>query len=150
MSHNRSGASEVEIRSFVESDRDALVDLWRRCNLIRPWNDPDLDIDRKLSLGDGLLLVGHRGRTLVAAVMAGYDGHRGWLNYLAVDADSREVGLGRLLVHEAERRLQELGCPKINLQIRRTNADAIGFYESIGYAADDMISMGKRLIDGGR
>jgi ribosomal protein S18 acetylase RimI-like enzyme len=150
MSHIRSWASEVEIRSFVESDRDALADLWRRCDLIRPWNDPDRDIDRKLALGDGLLLVGHSGGTLVAAVMAGYDGHRGWLNYLAVDLDRREVGLGRLLIREAEHRLHELGCPKVNLQIRRTNADAIGFYESIGYAPDDVTSMGKRLIDDDR
>jgi ribosomal protein S18 acetylase RimI-like enzyme len=136
----------LEIRPFVEADRMALVDLWRRCDLVRPWNDPDSDIDRKLALGDELLLVARRDGTIVGGVMVGYDGHRGWLNYLAVDQDEQRSGLGRRLVREAERRLLSLGCPKINLQIRRTNLDAVAFYESLGYVEDDAISMGKRLI----
>lgn len=135
-----------EIRPFVEDDRSGLIALWQRCDLVRSWNDPDRDIDRKLALRDDLLLVARRDEAVVGGVMAGYDGHRGWLNYLAVDPDERGAGLGRLLVGEAERRLLALGCPKVNLQIRRTNLDAAGFYESIGYLEDDAISMGKRLI----
>jgi len=138
--------AHLEVRPFVEADRPELVELWRRCDLVRPWNDPDRDIDRKVALADGLLLVGLRSRVLVASVMAGYDGHRGWLNYLAVDPGERGGGVGRLLVGEAERRLSALGCPKLNLQIRRSNLDAVGFYTSLGYVEDDVISMGKRLI----
>lgn len=136
----------IEVRRFIEADRAELVELWRRCDLVRPWNDPDRDIDRKVALDDGLLLVGSRSNVVVAAVMAGYDGHRGWLNYLAVDPGERGGGVGRLLVGEAERRLVGLGCPKLNLQIRRSNLDAIGFYAALGYVEDDVISLGKRLI----
>jgi len=77
--------------------------------------------------------------------MAGYEGHRGWLNYLAVDPDHRRKGLGRTIVEEAERRLRGAGCPKVNLQVRTTNSDAIEFYRRIGYGVDEAISMGKRL-----
>ncbi len=139
-------SADLEVRSFVESDRAALVGLWQRCGLARPWNDPDLDIDRKLAVDDGLLLVALIGDRVVAAVMAGYDGHRGWVNYLAVDPDSQGGGVGRQLIDEVERRLRALGCPKINLQIRRTNLGAVAFYESLGFVEDDAISMGKRLI----
>ena len=84
---------------------------------------------------------------LVATVMAGYEGHRGWVNYLAVAADRRRRGFGRVLMDEAESRLRSLGCPKINLQIRRSNTGVVAFYRSIGYAEDDVVSMGKRLVE---
>ena len=71
----------------MEADRDAVIELWRRCDLVRAWNDPHRDIDRKLARDPDLLLVGERDRVVVAAVMVGYDGHRGWVNYLAVDPD---------------------------------------------------------------
>ena len=80
-------------------------------------------------------------------MMVGYEGHRGWVNYLAVAEDFRRRGFGRLLMDEAEARLREMGCPKVSLQIRRSNADVVAFYRSIGYAEDDVVSMGKRLID---
>jgi ribosomal protein S18 acetylase RimI-like enzyme len=136
------------IRSFAEADRAAVVDLWRRAELVRPWNDPDLDIDRKLAVGDGLLLVAEDGEPprVVATVMVGYDGHRGWLNYLAVDPARRRAGIGRLLVAEAEARLLALGCPKVNLMVRSTNPGAVAFYEAIGYAVDDVTALGRRLI----
>jgi ribosomal protein S18 acetylase RimI-like enzyme len=137
----------LEVRPFEASDRAALIELWRRCDLARPWNDPDRDIDRKLARDRELLLVGLVDGELVATVMAGYDGHRGWVNYLGVDPSARAAGHGAAMMLAAEARLRELGCPKVNLQIRTSNLDAVRFYESIGYSMDDVVSMGRRLID---
>jgi ribosomal protein S18 acetylase RimI-like enzyme len=138
----------MEIRPFRESDQDAVVALWRECGLVRPWNDPVQDIRRKLGMQRDLFLVGSMDGRLVATIMVGYEGHRGWVNYLAVAADCRRRGFGRLLMEEAEARVREMGCPKINLQIRRSNAGLVAFYRSIGYGEDDVVSMGKRLIEG--
>ena len=137
--------TEIEIRTYVESDQDAVVDLWRECGLVVPWNDPVKDIRRKLSTQSDMFLVGLLNTRLGGTVMAGYEGHRGWINYLAVASDSRHSGLGRRLVDEAEIRLRALGCPKINLQVRTSNTDVIAFYERIGFSVDDVVSMGKRL-----
>ena len=135
----------LEIRSYRESDQEAMVELWRACGLVMPWNDPVKDIHRKLRIQREMFLVGLLGARLVAAVMAGYEGHRGWINYLAVAPDCRRSGFGRRIMEEAEARLRSLGCPKINLQVRRSNADVIEFYRRIGYSVDDVVSMGKRL-----
>ena len=135
----------LEIRPFASRDEEAVVALWRRCELVRPTNDPHRDIQRKLKLRPDLFLVGEVDGTIVASVMAGYEGHRGWLNYLAVDPDQRRRGWGRAMVAEAERLLRAEGCPKINLQIRTSNLTAIEFYRRIGFSADDVVSMGKRL-----
>ena len=137
----------MEIRPYRESDQDAVVALWRECGLVKPWNDPVKDIRRKMGIQRDLFLVGSTDGRLVATVMVGFEGHRGWVNYLAVSADCRKQGLGRLLMDEAEARLRAIGCPKINLQIRRSNADVVAFYRSIGYSEDDVVSMGKRLIE---
>lgn len=140
-------AHAIDIREFEEDDRSTVVELWRRCDLVRPWNDPDRDIERKLAHRNGAFLVARRADHVVGTVMAGYDGHRGWINYLAVDPDEQGTGLGKQLMEAAERCLAALGCVKINLQIRRTNVGAHVFYERLGYIEDDVISMGKRLID---
>ncbi len=137
----------LEIRPYRESDEDAVVALWYECGLVRPGNDPIKDIGRKVRIQRDLFLVGFSDGQLIATVMAGYEGHRGWINYLAVATDSREQGFGRLLMDKAEARLREMGCPKINLQVRRSNAEAAEFYRSIGYAEDDVLSMGKRLVE---
>ena len=137
--------NEIEIRSYRESDQDAVVDLWRACGLLVPSNDPVKDIQRKLRVQRDMFLVGSLGTRLVATVMAGYEGHRGWINYLAVAPDSRKAGFGRQLIEAAEARLQALGCPKINLQVRTSNADVIEFYRRIAYSVEDRVSMGKRL-----
>ena len=137
----------MEVRPFRESDQDAVVALWRECGLVRPWNDPVQDIRRKLGMQRDLFLVGSMDGRLVATIMVGYEGHRGWVNYLAVAADCRRRGFGRLLMEEAEARVREMGCPKINLQIRRSNAGLVAFYRSIGYGEDDVVSMGKRLVE---
>lgn len=123
-----------------------MVSLWKRCELTRPWNDPNRDIDRKLALDDGLLLVASDGGELIGSVMVGYDGHRGWVNYLAVDPDRQRNGLGARLMQAAEELLHDVGCPKINLQIREGNTGLVGFYAALGYGEDRVVSMGKRLI----
>jgi len=135
----------MNIRSFQAADRELVVDLWSRCGLLRPWNDPRKDIARKLRVQPELFLVVEVEGAIAGTVMAGYDGHRGWINYLAVDPGSRHRGLGRALMAEAERLLRERGCPKINLQVRHDNREAIAFYQRIGFAEDAVVSLGKRL-----
>jgi ribosomal protein S18 acetylase RimI-like enzyme len=136
----------MKIRAYEAGDRDAVVALWQDCELLRPWNDPDADIERKLANSADLFLVAEVEGRIVASVMAGYDGHRGWMNYLAVQPGQQRTGIGRRLVAEAEQRLRDLGCPKINLQIRDTNLKAREFYEAIGYTEDPVVSYGKRLV----
>ena len=133
------------IRPFVREDESAVVALWEAAGLTRPWNDPRKDIARKLQAQPEGFLVAVAGAETIGSVMAGYDGHRGWVNYLAVAPASRRAGVGRALMAEAERLLRELGCPKVNLQIRATNQAAVSFYEAIGYTTDDVISLGRRL-----
>jgi ribosomal protein S18 acetylase RimI-like enzyme len=122
-----------------------VVRLWNECGLVVPWNDPQRDIRRKLKLQLELFLVGCLDGGIVATAMAGYEGHRGWINYLAVSPECRGRGLGREMMDAAEARLKAFGCPKINLQVRSGNVEAIGFYEKIGYMRDDVVSFGKRL-----
>ena len=136
---------DLTVREYRESDEEAVVALWQACDLVVPWNDPRKDISRKLTIQRDLFLVGTLGSRLVATVIAGYEGHRGWINYLAVDPEVRGRGYGRDLMSHAETRLKTLGCPKINLQVRSSNLGAIAFYERIGYSIDDVVSMGKRL-----
>ena len=136
---------KIETRPFQPIDSAAVVELWKDCNLVVAWNDPYRDIRRKLQVQPGLFLVGFVSGQLVATVMAGYEGHRGWLNYLAVAPQFRRQGLGRRMVAEAESRLREMGCPKINVQIRASNAEVIEFYRRIGFKPDEVVSMGKRL-----
>ena len=115
-------------RAFAAADEPGVIALWTACGLTRPWNDP-------------------RNGELVATAMAGYDGHRGWINYLAVHPAHRRCGLARRLLREAEDALARIGCPKVNLQIRSTNLEAVAFYRAIGYLPDDVVCYGKRLID---
>jgi ribosomal protein S18 acetylase RimI-like enzyme len=136
----------IEIRPFVRDDTEAVVALWEACGLVRPWNDPRKDIERKLQVRAEMFLVAVEDGVIVGSVMAGYEGHRGWINYLAVESSRRRQGLGTRLMAEAERLLEGSGCPKINLQIRSENADVIAFYRALGYEADDVVSLGKRLI----
>jgi len=137
---------EHVVRPYHPGDREALVGLWSVCDLIRPWNDPNRDIDRKLAWDpENLLVIDHDGR-VVGSVMVGYEGHRGWVNYLAVDPEHQHQGLGRLLMQRAEELLCGLGCAKLNLQVRGSNEEAIGFYRRLGYRVDESVSMGKRLF----
>jgi ribosomal protein S18 acetylase RimI-like enzyme len=136
----------VIIRAYQSEDEAAVVKLWDRCGLVRPQNNPVADIRRKLEVAPELFLVGVLDGRIVATVMAGYEGHRGWINYLAVCPDLQKQGYGRRIMEHAEALLRERGCPKINLQVRSTNQQVIDFYRSIGFATDDVLSMGKRLV----
>ncbi|MBW4690904.1 MAG: GNAT family acetyltransferase [Lyngbya sp. HA4199-MV5] len=138
-------AIPLEIRAFADTDELAVVELWQRCDVTRPWNDPRKDIRRKLTMQPHLFLVGVVGQELVSSVMAGYEGHRGWINYLAVLPEYQRRGIGQAMMIEAERLLREAGCPKINVQVRSTNQAVIQFYRGLGYTIDDVISLGKRL-----
>lgn len=133
------------IRPFHPDDEAAVIALWESCDLVRAWNDPHKDIRRKLLVRPDLFLVGLVDDHIVASLMAGYEGHRGWLNYLAVDPAHQRRGHARAIVAEAERLLRAAGCPKINLQVRNSNPLAIEFYRKLGYSMDEVTSMGKRL-----
>jgi hypothetical protein len=111
-----------------------------------PGTTPRKDIQRKLDVRPELFLVGLVEGVVVASVMAGHEGHRGWINYLAVLPEFQGKGFGRVMMGEAERRLRDAGCPKINLQVRSSNTAVIEFYHRLGYGVDDVVSMGKRLV----
>ena len=136
----------MKIRSFEEDDTESVIALWRACGLVVPWNDPRRDIARKMQVQAELFLVGESEGRIVATVMAGYEGHRGWLNYVAVAPDCQRRGLGRAIALHAIERLRERGCPKINLQVRAANAEVIAFYESLGFKVDEVVSLGMRLV----
>lgn len=134
------------IRPFERTDEATVVALWRDCGLVRPWNDPHRDIARKLTVQPELFLVGTWHEQLVASAMAGFDGHRGWVYYLAVAAGRRRLSIGRQMMAKAESMLLERGCPKVNLLVRTSNTGVLAFYRKLGYAADEAVPLGKRLI----
>lgn len=133
------------IRSYQEADEPEVIALWHVCELVVPWNDPRRDIQLKLQVQPDLFLVGLADAQVVATVMAGYEGHRGWLNYLAVAPAYQRQGIGRQMVEAATAKLKAIDCPKINLQIRTSNPTAIEFYRRLGFQIDQVVSMGKRL-----
>ncbi len=137
--------TEINIRPYQLNDEQQVIELWHRCNLVLTWNNPKHDINLKLQVQPHLFLIAARGQTIVASVMAGYEGHRGWINYLAVSPDYQRQGIGRLMMATAEAELKKLGCPKVNLQVRATCQSVITFYEKIGFVDDNVIGMSKRL-----
>ena len=138
----------IRIRAFAVEDTEQVVALWHDAGLTRPWNDPRADIARKLAVQPELFLVAVDAQRadVVGTVMAGYDGHRGWLYYLASAAARRGHGVGRALVAEAERLLVERGCPKVQLMVREGNEGVLGFYDALGYERFTVHNSGKRLI----
>lgn len=148
---------EWAVRAFERADTESVVALWDEAGLTRPWNDPRLDIERKLTVQPELFLVVEESeggdsereadeRLIVGSVMAGYDGHRGWLYYLATAASHRQRGVARSLVRESERRLLAMGCPKVQLMVREGNDAVLGFYDALGYERFSVSNTGKRLI----
>ena len=129
------------------SDEQRVISLRQECGLVVPWNNPAKDIERKLKVCADLFLIGEIDGNLVATVMGGYDGHRGWINYLAIHPDYRRRGYGRQIMEAVEQRIDQKGCPKINLQVRAGNDEAVTFYQRLGYSDDNVIGLGKRLID---
>ncbi len=135
----------MKIRKYQTDDQEMIIDLWDKCGLVVPQNNPQKDIERKLKINPEWFLVGELKGNIIASCMAGYEGHRGWINNLAVSPDYQRQGFARQIMTEAELLLRAAGCPKINLQIRSSNAAVIEFYKAIGFRIDDVVSMGKRL-----
>lgn len=140
-------SNELAIRPFEDADEAAVVQLWQACNLTRPWNNPQRDIDRKRGVQRELFLVGTVHNQIVAVAMGGYDGHRGWVYYVGVHPEHRRKGYATALFQAIEERLIAMGCPKLLLMVRDTNLEAAEFYRSIGYAQDPVVLFGKRLIE---
>jgi ribosomal protein S18 acetylase RimI-like enzyme len=126
--------------------RLAVIQLWKTVfNDEKPHNRPDLSIDKKRAVDDHLFFVALADDEVVGTLLAGYDGHRGWLYSVAVDPQQRGKGLDTQLVRHAEKALAELGCVKINLQIHTFNESVQAFYQALGYTPEPIISMGKRI-----
>lgn len=140
---NESVLSIVTYRPGYEA---AVIALWDECNLTRPWNNPRMDIERMLKVYPELFLVALDDNRVVGTVMGGYDGHRGWPYYLGVSPSYRKQGLGKRLMETLADKLRAMGCPKINIQVRSDNLQALKFYEKLGYKPDQVESIGLRLI----
>jgi ribosomal protein S18 acetylase RimI-like enzyme len=136
----------MRIRPFTDADTDRVIRLWTDCGLTRPWNDPRKDIARKLTVQPDLFLVGDEAGEVIATAMIGFDGHRGWISYLAVDPAHRGNGHASALMAEAERLLIALGCPKVMLMVRAENTAVVGLYAHLDYQTEETVLMGKRLI----
>ena len=134
-----------EIVRYSSEYQDEVVDLWRKCNLVVPQNDPVEDIQRKLVFQPDLFFVALLDGKVIGSIMVGYEGHRGWMNYLAVLPEHQRRGYGRKLVEKAVDELKRLGCLKVNLQVRRSNVSVVEFYKHLGFKDDDVVGLGKRL-----
>jgi ribosomal protein S18 acetylase RimI-like enzyme len=138
----------MEIRPYLESDEAAVAELWHEVFPEAPaWNVPAADIGRKLAVQRELFLVATIGSEVVGTAMGGYDGHRGWVYYVAVRPRYRRQGIGTALMERVEAGVARLGCPKINLQVRASNEGVVSFYKKLGYQIEERISMGKRLVE---
>lgn len=135
------------IRTYREKDEVSVIALWQQCKLTVPWNNPHSDITRKMAESPDLFFVGTLDERVVSTCMGGYDGHRGWINYLAVIPDVRNRGIAIQMLRHLEIVLTERGCPKINLMVRKTNQDIIGFYHNVGYSNDPVVVLSKRLSE---
>jgi ribosomal protein S18 acetylase RimI-like enzyme len=135
------------IRPFQPADERTVIDLWHQCGLTRPWNDPHQDVTLKMAFQPELFFVGTVAGQIVATVMAGYEGHRGWINYLGVAPAFQRQGIGSRIMRHAETALRQLGCVKINLQVRESNQAVIAFYERLGFSDDHVLGLGKRLSE---
>ncbi|MFM6832149.1 MAG: GNAT family acetyltransferase [Novosphingobium sp.] len=139
---NQYGAA---IRAASPDDRDAVIALWEAAGLTRPWNDPHTDFALALKNPTSAVLLAIDGERLHGCVMAGFDGHRGWVYYLATHPASRGQGIGRALMAAAEDWLKALGSPKVQLMVRGDNTVARGFYDALGYELQDVVTLGKRF-----
>jgi len=127
------------------ADAEDTIALWRACGLVRPWNDPMADFRLALESGSATILIVRAGEALAGSVMVGFDGHRGWVYYVAVAEAQRGTGLGRALMAAAEEWLRACGCPKIQLMVRTSNDAAIGFYEALGLERQEVVTLGRFL-----
>jgi len=133
------------IRIYEQKDEDVVIELWKICNLIVPKNDPKLEINSKINFQPYLFFVGLLQKKLISTIMVGYEGHRGWINYLVVHPDYQRRGFGRQLMKYATNILSNMGCQKINIQVRESNRSVIQFYKKLGFTDDEVLSYGKRI-----
>jgi len=138
-------ASTLSVAPIEDDDVASVVSLWERCGLTQPWNDPAADIALARRDGNAAVLVGRDGERIVASVMVGHDGHRGWVYYVGIDPDCRGKGFGRIIMAAAEQWLRERGIPKLMLMVRRDNAKVQAFYETLDYSEQDSIPYAKWL-----
>ena len=136
----------MKISEFTNDQSDKVIALWEKSGLTRSWNDPEKDIARKNTDQNGKFLIGQIDGVLTASIMIAYDGHRGSINYLAVDPDYAGAGYGKILMAEAERFLLSVGWPEINVCVRTDNIKVVEFYQRLGYAIEPVHPLGKRLI----
>jgi ribosomal protein S18 acetylase RimI-like enzyme len=136
----------MNIKPYHPDNQQAVINLWQTCGLVVSWNDPVKDIHRKMLVHPELFLIGEISGEIVATVMGGYEGHRGWINYLAVSPHYQRKGFASAMMEQVEVLIQSKGCPKINLQVRGTNTQVIDFYQAIGYDVENAVGLGKRLI----
>ena len=134
-----------EIIRYNSNYQKAVIDLWKKCNLIVPPNDPVEDIQKKLDFQPELFFVALLNGQLIGSVMVGYEGHRGWLNYVAVLPNYQRQGYGKKLVGKAIVELRKLGCLKVNVQVRKNTPSAIEFYKRLGFKDDNVTGLGMRL-----
>ena len=138
----------IKIRRFKKKDKNSVIALWKDVfNPQKPHNDPELVINMKVSFNDGLFFVACENTKIIGTIMAGYDGHRGWIYSLAVLQKYRRKGIGTKLVKKALNELINLGCVKVNLQINKDNQSVVNFYKKVGFSIEDRISMGKKLME---
>ena len=139
-------AADPVVRELGATERDGAIALWEACGLTRPWNPPDTDFDRAVSGPTSAVLgVVEPDGAVVATAMVGHDGHRGWMYYLAVSPARQRSGLGRRLVAAAEAWLRAAGVPKVQLMVRTTNQHVVEFYESLDYADQQTVVLGRWL-----
>ncbi|UCE66596.1 MAG: GNAT family acetyltransferase [Candidatus Zixiibacteriota bacterium] len=137
---------DLQIRPYLEKDKQGVVALWREAfPNSPPWNIPEDHIERKLKVQRELFFIAEVTGKIVGTAMAGYDGHRGWVYSVAVSQKYRKQGIGKALMERVERGLIDIGCPKLNLQVRASNNEVVEFYKRLGYGVEDRVSMGKLL-----
>lgn len=137
--------NDLLIRAYNDYDKESVISLWEECGLTTPGNDPAEDIYLKTSFQRELFFVGTSGSVVAATLMAGYDGHRGWINYFGVLPEFRAKGFGRKMIIHAVNELKNLGCPKINLQVRNSNLQVIDFYKKMGFITHEVQSLQMKL-----
>ena len=135
----------LSIAEITDGDVADVIALWQRCGLTRPWNDPASDIALARRRDNSTVLIGRDGNTIVATAMVGHDGHRGWVYYVAVDPERQGKGLGRTIMGAVEDWLREAGIQKLQLLVRRENAKAGAFYQTLGYAESTSVMLAKWL-----
>ncbi|MBR0795640.1 GNAT family acetyltransferase [Bradyrhizobium jicamae] len=137
--------ADLAIADITDADVPRVIALWQACGLTRPWNDPAADIALARRGAHSTVLIGRHEDAIVATAMVGHDGHRGWVYYVAVDPNSQGKGLGRTIMASVEAWLRRAGVPKLQLLVRRENAKASGFYQSLGYEESTSVMLAKWL-----